>query len=75
MKQKIRWGILGTGTIANTFAKDLMLSEGSILQGVASRTVEKAEAFGFFALPLPQPMTKPVTPNAKLLLFWLVLLP
>lgn len=46
MSDKIRWGIIGTGTIANTFAADLLLVEDGILQAVASRGLEKAEAFG-----------------------------
>ncbi len=46
MNKIIRWGILGTGTIANTFARDLLLVEDGILQGVASRDLEKAKAFG-----------------------------
>lgn len=46
MSYKIRWGIIGTGTIANIFAADLLLVEDGILQAVASRGLEKAEAFG-----------------------------
>lgn len=45
MSQKIRWGILGLGKIAHKFASDLQLSETAILQGVASRSIEKASGF------------------------------
>ncbi len=45
MKTKIKWGIIGLGKIAHKFAHDLKLSENAILQGVASRQVEKAKAF------------------------------
>lgn len=47
MSHKIRWGIIGTGTIANTFAADLQLIEGAVLQAVASRELDKAEVFGY----------------------------
>ena len=40
-----RWGILGTGGIASTFAKDLALLEGHEVAAVGSRTLDKAEAF------------------------------
>ncbi len=43
---KIRWGILGPGTIANAFAKGLGESANGTLVAVASRTKERAEAFG-----------------------------
>lgn len=46
MEKIIRWGILGTGTIANTFATDLLLVESGVLQAVASRDLDKAKAFG-----------------------------
>ncbi|MBC7959106.1 MAG: Gfo/Idh/MocA family oxidoreductase, partial [Vallitaleaceae bacterium] len=45
MNKVIRWGILGTGTIANTFAGDLNLVKTGVLGAVASRGLEKAEAF------------------------------
>jgi len=41
----IRWGILATGNIANSFARDFQFVEGGILKAVASRTMEKAQAF------------------------------
>ena len=41
----IRWGILGTGGIASTFATDLPLVEGAELAAVGSRTLDAATAF------------------------------
>ncbi len=43
--RKIKWGILSTGIIANTFAKTLVFNENSIPYAVASRTLGKAEDF------------------------------
>ncbi|PHR87160.1 MAG: oxidoreductase, partial [Leeuwenhoekiella sp.] len=42
----IRWGILGLGKIANSFAKDMQIVEGSEVYAVASRSQEKADEFG-----------------------------
>jgi len=42
----IRWGILGLGKIANSFATDMQKVEGSEVYAVASRTQEKADEFG-----------------------------
>ncbi len=44
-KEKIKWGIIGLGTIAHQFAKDLMLVEEAELVAVASRNLEKAQEF------------------------------
>lgn len=44
--RKIKWGIIGLGKIANKFAADLKSSEDSILQGVASRNLDRAQDFG-----------------------------
>ncbi len=41
----IRWGILGTGFIAGTFAQGLKAVEGAELAAVASRSAPKAEEF------------------------------
>lgn len=46
MSKKIKWGIIGLGKIANKMAGDLILSNNSLLHGVASRDLEKAKAFG-----------------------------
>lgn len=44
-QQIVRWGVIGLGKISRKFAHDLQLVEGGILAAVASRTLEKAEAF------------------------------
>ncbi|AJR03903.1 Gfo/Idh/MocA family protein [Siansivirga zeaxanthinifaciens] len=43
--RKIRWGIIGLGSIANKFAADLLTIENAELYAVASRNQEKADAF------------------------------
>lgn len=49
---KIRFGIVGTGTIAHRFAQTVRNVEGAELVAVASRTKENAESFGDeFAIP------------------------
>lgn len=45
MADPIRWGILGLGKIAHTFAADLALVPDARLQAVASRDPSKAKAF------------------------------
>lgn len=45
MTEKIRWGILGCGHIANKFAADLTLVEDAMLMAVASRDGKKAKEF------------------------------
>lgn len=40
-----RWGIWGTGTIANAFAEDIQASTGMRVTAVCSRAAETAEAF------------------------------
>src|SRR5450432_736684 len=46
MTDKLTWGILGTGSIANTFARGLTTSETGELLAVGSRTQAAADAFG-----------------------------
>jgi len=45
MNNKIKWGIIGLGKIANKFAADLQLSNNAVLYAVASRNSEKAKNF------------------------------
>ena len=42
---KLRWGIIGTGSIAHKFARGVLRSETGDLVAVASRTKEKADEF------------------------------
>ncbi|WP_284747339.1 Gfo/Idh/MocA family protein [Amycolatopsis sp. RTGN1] len=41
----LRWGIMGTGGIATSFAEDLKLTDSGVVAAVGSRTAESAEAF------------------------------
>ena len=51
MTDTIRWGIMGTGFIARTFTRDLLLA-GFAVQAVGSRTQDTADAFAAeFDLP------------------------
>ena len=43
--KKLRWGILGLGKIAHSFANDMALLDGHTLQAVASRSLPKAQSF------------------------------
>jgi len=52
MKGTVRWGILGTGSIAHKFAQAVKNVEGAEPVAVGSRKQETAEAFGDeFAIP------------------------
>ena len=43
--QKLRWGIISTGKIARTFATDIQYVDNAYVSGVASRSLDKAQAF------------------------------
>lgn len=45
MEQKVKWGIIGAGTISRKFASDLVQSENGELLAVASQTEGKSEKF------------------------------
>jgi predicted dehydrogenase len=45
MKERINWGLVGTGGITRRFALGLQAVEGACLYAAASRTTERAEAF------------------------------
>jgi len=45
MTDTVRWGILGTGKIAKAFATALKDTPGAVLAGVASRSIDSAQAF------------------------------
>lgn len=46
MIEKLKWGILGTGAIANAFAQGLSQSKTGTLVAIGSRSREAADAFG-----------------------------
>jgi len=43
--KKIKWGVIGLGKIARTFAQDLQRVENAVIYAVASRSEENAKAF------------------------------
>lgn len=45
MEEKIRWGIVGPGKIAHSFAQDLALVPDGRLEAVASRNLQRATEF------------------------------
>ena len=45
MSEPIRWGIIGTGHIANTFATAIAALDDAVIQAVGSRTEASANAF------------------------------
>ena len=45
MAERAGWGIVGTGTIARTFAEAVQLSSTGRLAAVGSRDADRAEAF------------------------------
>ncbi len=47
MSEPLRWGVLSTGRIAHTFARDLPFSDdGGVVAAVGSRSKASADAFG-----------------------------
>lgn len=46
MAKTYRWGIIGTGNIANQFATCLQVCDNAVLHAVGSRSQESADAFG-----------------------------
>ncbi len=46
MNQKIKWGILGTGRMAELFTSELKHLPDAVVQAVGSRNMQKAQAFG-----------------------------
>jgi len=45
MSENFRWGIIGTGSIAKAFARDLAFTSGHVVTAVGSRDLSKAETF------------------------------
>ena len=45
MSESLRWGVIGTGGIAATFAADLELTDSGRVVAVGSRAIERADAF------------------------------
>ena len=46
MSAPLRWGIIGTGSIARTFASDIRLIDEGVVAAVGSRSQASADAFG-----------------------------
>jgi len=45
MTEPIRWGILGAGSIADTFSSDINLTAGNVVTAVAARDADRAARF------------------------------
>ena len=45
MNKTFKWGVIGTGGIANAFANDLKYIENHIVESVLSRNLETAKIF------------------------------
>jgi predicted dehydrogenase len=53
---QVRWGILGTGGIAHTFAEDLALTDSGVVAAVGSRNQDTADRFADeFGVPARHP--------------------
>jgi predicted dehydrogenase len=46
MTEPLRWGVMGTGGIAATFAADLELTDSGVVVAVGSRRMDSADSFG-----------------------------
>ena len=46
MSEPLRWGLIGTGGIAATFAADLELTDSGVVAAVGSRRMDSADRFG-----------------------------
>ncbi|HEX3839254.1 MAG TPA: Gfo/Idh/MocA family oxidoreductase [Acidimicrobiales bacterium] len=46
LPEPLRWGVIGTGSIASTFATDLALTDSGQVVAVGSRTQQSADDFG-----------------------------
>jgi len=46
MSEPLRWGLIGTGGIAATFAADLELTDAGVVVAVGSRRIDSADRFG-----------------------------
>jgi len=46
MCEPLRWGVLGTGNIAHTFARDLQYIDEGVVTAVGSRSQSSADTFG-----------------------------
>ena len=58
LEHPLRWGVVGTGTIAQIVMSDLMLVPDAHLVGVCSRTVERGAALGA-SLDVPNGRPRP----------------
>jgi predicted dehydrogenase len=56
MAEPLRWGVIGTGSIASTFATDLALTDSGRIVAVGSRRQQSADKFGEqFGIPNRHP--------------------
>jgi predicted dehydrogenase len=46
MTEPLRWGVMGTGGIADTFAADLELTDSGVVAAVGSRRMDSSDRFG-----------------------------
>ena len=56
MADPLRWGVIGTGSIASTFATDMALTDSGLIMAVGSRHQQSADRFGDrFGIPNRHP--------------------